>query len=116
MLKTMDPDVARALIDGHTDILSAEVEAEAKKYSNLNCPMCHEQGCEKRIYAPKVVITPRGPEPVTPFSSDKILPRGYAHCVHCSTDFNPDSGIILETEASIIHAPPSDLPPDLQRS
>jgi len=104
MFQPMDPNKARALIEGHEDVITREVEEEKVIFENLKCPICYQGGCEKRLDPPKIVIGPRG-EPVvaaSPFVSGKALPQGFAHCIHCSTDFDPRSGIIRRTEASQI--------------
>ena len=100
----MDPDKVRELLEGHDDVLAQETKEEEELYKNLKCPMCYEGGCEKRITPSRVVPGPNG-EPVvavSPFVSGKNLPQGYAHCIHCGTDFDPRSGIIRQTEASQI--------------
>jgi hypothetical protein len=122
MLKAMDPSMICALIEGQPDVLAEEAKAERELYSRISCPMCHEPGgCEKRLRAPKVLIDEDGQPTVvqSPFSPDRALPQGYAHCVHCGTDFDPYSGLIAKTEATgiapvdldpaaTIVAPPSD--------
>ena len=112
MLKVMDPDIVRSLLEGQPDILSAEAKKEAELYRNANCPLCYEKGAEKRMLSSKIVIGPDGPVVVSsPFTGGSLLPQGYAHCRHCNTDYNPQSGIIIKTEASMIASPPSTLPP-----
>ena len=112
MLKTLDPDTIRSLIEGQPDILTEEAKKEAEFYRNVNCPMCCERGAEKRLFPPKILVGPDGPVIVSsPFSNGNLLPQGYAHCTHCNTDFNPYSGIIIKTEASMIAFPPSIPPP-----
>src|SRR5687767_3172059 len=110
MFRPMDPMMIRELLKGQPDVLTPEVKAEEQLYRNLSCPMCGQSdGCEKRIRPPKIVSGPNG-EPViasSPFSSGRLLPQGYAHCIHCGTDFDPRSGVIYRTEATIL-APPSD--------
>lgn len=111
MFKPMDPDLIQDLIAGHEDVISREAEEEALLFKNLKCPMCYEGGCEKRIPPPRVIPGPRG-EPViasSPFVSGKVLPQGYAHCIHCGTDFDPRTGFIRQTEASQVQ--PVDLDP-----
>lgn len=111
MFKAMDPSIVRALIEGQPDVLSAEVQAERELYERISCPVCFESGgCEKRLRPPKVVVDEDGPTVVrSPFSSNRALPQGYAHCVHCGTDFDPHSGLITKTEASGLQ--PVDLDP-----
>jgi hypothetical protein len=111
MLKPMDPDIVRALLEGQPDALSEEVRREEEVFRNLSCPMCYETGCQKKIRAAKIVIGEDGtPEMlVSPFVSGRALPQGYAHCIHCGTDFDPHSGVISHTEASNIA--PVDLDP-----
>jgi hypothetical protein len=108
----LDPSIVRSLIEGQPDVLSEEAEAEKELYERISCPMCREAGgCEKRLRPPKVAIDADGAPVVvrSPFSSSQALPQGYAHCVHCGTDFDPHSGLISETEASGIM--PVDLDP-----
>jgi hypothetical protein len=106
-MKAMDPKLIRELLAGQEDVLTPEIEAEEALYKNLRCPMCAEGDCEKKLYQPKVVEGEDG-EPVvvqSPFSSGSLLPEGYAHCIHCGTDFDPYTRVIFSTEASMIHGP-----------
>jgi hypothetical protein len=105
-MKAMDPQLIRELLEEQEDILTPEIKAEEALYRHTRCPMCSKGDCEKRTYAPKVVMGENG-EPIveqSPFSSG-ALPEGYAHCIHCGTDFNPYTGMIYDTEASMIHGP-----------
>ena len=111
MFKPMDQDLARKLISEHDDVLTAEAKAEETLYRHTQCPLCGQSGCEKRVRRPQVVVTENGPEVVASPFGDDMLPEGYAHCVHCDTDFNPRTGMIFKTEASMIHAPPTGFPP-----
>jgi hypothetical protein len=111
MFKPMDQELARSLLEGQPDLLSEEAKEEEELYRNLRCPICYEGGCEKLMVAPRIVAGPNG-EPVvavSPFVDGKNLPQGYAHCIHCGTDFDPRSGVIRKTEASQIL--PVDLDP-----
>ena len=105
-LKFMDPELIRQLLQGEEDILSPEIKAEEALYRNTRCPLCGQGGCEKRVRAPKIILGDSG-EPVVATSPFGIgpLPEGYAHCIHCNTDFNPQTGMIFKTDASMIHAP-----------
>lgn len=106
MLKTMDPALIRQLIAGVTDALTPEAEAEAALYRSTQCPVCGERECQKKVKEAKIVPNEDG-EPivaVSPFGQG-LLPEGYAHCIHCGTDFNPLTGMIYKTEASMIHGP-----------
>lgn len=107
MFKTMDPDTIRELIKDVPDVLTQAIEGEAARYKNLRCPMCCEPGCVKVVRQAKVVISDKGtPElAVSPFG-DGPLPEGHARCNGCGTEFDPGTGIIYETPASKIHAPP----------
>lgn len=105
MFRPMDPTLLRSLLEGQHDVLSEEAKEETKLYQSTSCPMCYEVGgCEKRIRPPKIIAEPDGPPTVvsSPFISGRDLPQGYAHCIHCGTDFDPRSGIIMKTEASTI--------------
>lgn len=101
---TMDPSVIRELIKGQPDVISDEIKAENELYKNLSCPVCYESsGCEKRLRPPKILVSEAGVTLETsPFVTNRALPQGYAHCVHCGTDFDPRSGFIMKTEASTI--------------
>lgn len=111
MLKTMDPNLARELIASSQDVLSAEVKAEEALYRNTRCPMCGQGDCEKKIRPPKVTVDDDGNTEIvnSPFNGG-ILPDGYAHCINCATDFNPYTGMIYHTEASMIHGPEGESP------
>jgi hypothetical protein len=108
MFKTMDQDVTRSLLEGQRDILSIEAAKETAFYSKVSCPICYQIGAEKRIAPPKIRMTPNGPEVViSPFSPNNPLPNGYAHCSGCNTDFDPYTGVIRKTEASMIAGSPT---------
>lgn len=111
-LRTLDPEVVRKMIEGVEDILTPAVEAEAKMYRDTRCPRCFQSGyCVKKIDAPKVVMTPEGPEVVaSPFSPTQPLADGYAHCSNCDTDFCPRSGIIRYVEPFLTAVQPTDPP------
>lgn len=103
-LHPMDPEVIRQLLKSEEDTLTPAIKAEEALYRNTRCPICGQNGCEKRVRPPRVVIDDRG-EPVvvsSPFGLGP-LPEGYAHCIHCGTEFNPYTGMIFRTEASMIH-------------
>lgn len=101
----MDQQLARELIEREKDILTPAIEAEKTLYQNTTCPMCGTTGCEKQIPKPKVIETSQGPVVSDNVFGD-LLVRGYAHCIHCNTSFNPHTGVIIKTDMSIIHAPP----------
>lgn len=106
MLKTMDQALARKLIEGEDDILTPEIKAEEKLYENTRCPMCGQGGCEKRVSPPRTVQDENGDLLlVSPFNTSSLLPDGFAHCINCGTNFNPLTGMIYKTEASMIHGP-----------
>ena len=104
MFKAMDPALIRELIKDQTDTLSEEVQAEDLLFAHATCPLCNEEGPEKRTEAPQVAINEKGEPTVisSPFSQGRALPNCYAHCIHCDTDFNPYTGVIRRTEASLI--------------
>jgi hypothetical protein len=104
MLRSMDPNTIRELLASHTDTLTPEIKAEEAFYRNTQCPMCGSGGCKKLIRAPKVLIGEDGGQEIvqSPFGMSS-LPEGYAHCLNCGTDFNPHTGMVYGTDASIIH-------------
>jgi len=104
MFKPMDQELARSLIEGHIDVIAEEAKVEAELYANTRCPICFEGGCEKRTLESRIVAGEDGAPVVvsSPFVPGKVLPQGYAHCIHCGTDFDPRSGVIRKTEASQI--------------
>lgn len=106
MLIPMDPQLIRQLLENEEDTLTAAAKAEDLVYKHTQCPVCGQSGCEKRYQAPKIVIDENGAPTVlrSPFGSGP-LPEGYAHCIHCSTDFNPYTGLIFKTDASMIREP-----------
>lgn len=106
MLKTMDPDVIRKMLEGYEDILGPAMEAELALYRNARCPVCGEGDCQRALKQPKVVLDENGNTEVvqSPFGSGP-LPESHALCIHCDTEFNPYTGVIFRTEASMIHAP-----------
>lgn len=107
----MDPNLVRKLLEGHKDILADEVKVDEAFYRNTRCPMCGQGDCQKKIYPTKVAVDDDGNTEIisSPFNGG-ILPDGYAHCIHCDTDFNPHTGMIYRTEASMIHEPEGEYP------
>jgi hypothetical protein len=105
-MKTMDPQLIRELLEGTVDVLTPEIKAEETFFKHTRCPLCGHSGCEKRLYIPKVTMNEAGePEVDTSLYNSGPLPEGYAHCPNCNTDFNPYTGLIFKTEASMIHGP-----------
>jgi hypothetical protein len=106
----MDPDIARALIAEEPDTLTEAARKEAELYANIACPMCYQNGAEKRIPPPRFEISEDGLPQLasSSFSPNRPLPVGYAHCLHCGTDFDPHSGLIRQTDVSLIAGPESD--------
>ena len=93
------------MIEGEEDILTPEIKAEEALYRNTRCPMCGKGECEKRLNPVRSIVDDDGNTAlITPFGSG-MLPEGYAHCINCGTDFNPYTGMIFKTEASMIHGP-----------
>lgn len=107
-LKVMDPEIARNLIDSEEDVISPALEAEAELFKNLKCPMCYQGGCEKQAKPPKIVMTEDGPILSTPTFGDEPILKCDAHCIHCGTTFDPKTGLIYKTEASMLPSPQSD--------
>ena len=105
-LHPMDPEIIRQLLQREEDVLSPAIKAEESLCRNTRCPICRQSGCEKRVRPPKIVLDEAGSPVVvsSPFGLS-LLPEGYAHCIHCGTDFNPYTGMIFKTEASMIHGP-----------
>ena len=103
----MDPELVRNLIEGEEDLITQAVDIENEFYKHVRCTMCGQGECERKMRPPKVVMGKDGPVVTSPFG-DGILPESFAHCIHCGTDFNPFTGMIFKTEASMIHAPESD--------
>jgi hypothetical protein len=110
MFEPMDPDLAHALIEQEPDVLSEAIKKETELYANIACPMCYQNGAEKRIPPPRFEISTDGLPMLrnSALLTSRPLPAGYAHCLHCGTDFDPHSGLIRQTEASIIADPDSD--------
>lgn len=102
MFKPMDQELARALIEGQSDVIAKEVREEEELYANTRCPICFEASCEKIVLESRIVVGEDGRPTVvsSPFTEGKALPQGYAHCMHCGTDFDPRTGIIRQTETS----------------
>ena len=105
MLKPMDPDTIRQMLDGEEDILTPAAKAEDAHYRATRCPVCNEGGCIKVISEIRVELNELGETEIiqSPFSSLEPLPQGYARCIHCDTEFNPYTGMIYQTAASMIH-------------
>ncbi len=111
MFKPMDQALARALIEGQPNVIEKEAAEERALYDNTRCPICFEGGCEKRLLESRIVMGEDGYPTVvaSPFTQGKALPQGYAHCMHCGTDFDPRTGVIRKTEASqILTVDPAD--------
>lgn len=102
--KTMDPDLIREMLSQQEDILTPAIEEDRKFFANTRCPMCGKDECQKKEYVPKIEVDEHG-SPTVVQSSFGLGPLsdGYAHCINCDTDFNPYTGMIFKTEASMIH-------------
>jgi hypothetical protein len=108
MLKPMDPALLYQLVNSEPDVLTKAAEEDEAIYKKARCPICSRDGCTKKIEAPLIVEAEGGMTMIrTPFG-DGPLPHGYAHCGNCGTDFDPHTGIVRKTEASIIAGPQSD--------
>jgi hypothetical protein len=105
--KAMDPDLARELIAQHQDVLTPAMEAEASVYERARCPVCGEAGCSKKIDAPRLVETTAGVQIVTAFG-EGLLPKGYALCRHCETEFDPETSVIRKGAPVVIRGPHPD--------
>lgn len=102
----MDPELIRQLIADQTDIIAEASKTEEQRLANLACPVCYERGCTKKVETPRVVSTPKGPAVVNPFGD--ILPKWYAVCRNCETEFDPNTGVIRSSSAGVIREPQSD--------
>lgn len=105
-LKTMDPSIARSLLEGYEDILTPLAQADNAAFQDATCPTCGSQGCQKVFDPPRIALGPHG-EPVivsTPFGNGP-LPKGFARCQNCETEFDPRSGIIRSAAQRTIKTP-----------
>jgi hypothetical protein len=111
-IKTLDPEVARALIEGVEDVITPAADAEAKLYAEARCPKCFEAGANKKIRAAKIIKGEDGtPEVVqSPFAGDDVLCSGHAQCQHCGCEYGVQSGIVLNTGALLTSVQDSALP------
>lgn len=106
----MDPNRVRELIQGEPDILTRAVAMESEKYAALRCPVCSASGCIKVVEPTRITTLPDGsPQLITPFGSD-MLPRGFARCVQCNTDFDPQTSVIRKSDATVIASSSEDPP------
>jgi hypothetical protein len=107
----MNPELVQQLLEGQEDILTPAIKAEEQLYKNTRCPVCGQDGCQKRIQAPKILITKEGPSVVKSSFGSGPLPLGYAYCIHCDTEFDPLTRVIYRTKASTLPSSQSDLLP-----
>lgn len=80
--REMDPEAARKLLDGHTDVITPAVKQEQEHIGKASCPKCLSGGVQARVDSKR------------PFTQGSILPNKLLHCLQCGTEFTP-SGIIL---------------------
>lgn len=108
-LKTMNPGTVWELINEVEDVITPAVAQEDAVFKTTSCPICGSQDIQKRIDAPKVVLGPDG-DPVvavSPFGRGP-LPRSYASCTVCGTEFDPRTGIIRHGAPVMIRGPHED--------
>jgi hypothetical protein len=97
-LKFMDPEEIQALIADEPDVLTPLAKEEAERFDNLACPACGSRGATRMVEEPRVVEGPNGSTLVLPFD-DKPLAKCYAVCRACSTEFDPQTGLIRRADA-----------------
>lgn len=105
---TMDPEEIKALLEGHTDVLTPEAEMEKEIIKRARCPNCGSDGCELTTSPPKIIPSPDGPVVINgPFSNNSPIIRQHALCRACGTEFDYRTGIIIKSEHALIDAPHS---------
>lgn len=92
-LRTLDPDVARRLIEGEQDILTPAARRRWDLFERLRCPACGGGVGEER----QARDMERSPV------VDGVTPHGRARCVACRCLFDPFTKLIYE-QGSPAHA------------
>lgn len=85
----MDPNVVRALLDGHKDTLSAEAEEDDRYLSRLVCAQCGEGEMQREIRIDQ------------PFVAGRALVQWDARCPHCGCVFDPHTFLIKKAGAFV---------------
>jgi rubredoxin len=104
--QTMDPSLARQLIEHETNIITLEAQIENEVFKNTRCPVCGHIGANKVTIAPRIIPTPDGPQIIqSPFSSASSLVMGHAKCEVCQTEYSPTTGVIIRQQEPILTDP-----------
>jgi hypothetical protein len=78
--KTMDPDVAWKLLEGHKDILTPAAEQRTSIYKNITCPSCGSRKMQPQI---------------KPVRDDEVVPYHHFLCKDCGCLYDPRSNLVL---------------------
>jgi hypothetical protein len=82
-MKTLDPDVARALLEGFTDELTPQRKTLDAFYRQFKCLRC--QGAVQRETVPGHAFS----------DPDTLVARSILRCAECDFVFDPHTGLAL---------------------
>lgn len=103
----LDPELARALIEGQTDVITPAAEMESEVYKHAKCPICGQVGADKTVSPAKVVMHEEDGMVVlsAPFSQSSPLIQGHAKCGQCQTEYSPETGVIIKQPEPVLTDP-----------
>lgn len=94
--KPLDPELARSLLKGHEDVITPATKVENELYELVHCPVCGEQGADRTMLPPKVVMGENGPVMIrTPFSNTTPIVKTHAKCRTCGTEYDAYTRVII---------------------
>lgn len=105
--KAMDPELTRALLKGHADVITPAAEMETEVYKAARCPVCGTRGADKVVPPPKIIREEDGDEIIlrAPFSESSPLILGHGKCSNCGTEYSVETGVIIEQSEPVITDP-----------
>jgi rubredoxin len=103
-LKTMDPAIARRLIEAEVDVITPAAKLDAELFKYCQCPVCGNQGADKVTMPPRIVQNDDGTMGVlrSPFSTSSPTIQGHARCPVCRTEYSPRTGVIIKSSTPTI--------------
>ena len=84
ILKPMDPEAIRRALEGHENVLTPAAQKQADLFKSLSCPSCGSG------------VTPYL-DPQALFRPGEALPRYLARCTSCGCEFEPNTGIQINS-------------------
>jgi hypothetical protein len=87
--KPLSQDEIWKLLEGQEDILTPLVKKEQAFFRNCPCPSCGEYSHSQLVNARR------------PFSEGSPLPNIVLKCLHCRTEFDPNTRLVTSYQPAI---------------